>query len=78
MVAETATPSDVGLYHFYSTPSLGEPAWRVYRDHRPIGMVERHRAGFGAFTPGREMAAGGMKSRMDAARWLWARAEAGA
>lgn len=78
MVTETAAAPVVGQFHFYSTPSLVTPAWRVYRGGIALGLVERHSAGFGAYTPGREMSRGGMKSRREAADWLWARAQAGA
>lgn len=78
MVTETATPTDVGKFHYYAIRDIGRKAWRVYRDSVALGVVERHKDGFGATTQNQKMAAGGLKSRREAAQWLFARAEAGA
>lgn len=72
MVAEIASPPDVGPYHFYRTPRLGDAEWRVYRGNRALGTVEQLRDGFAGLRPGRVLVRGGFRSRMDAARWLGA------
>ncbi|MCC6959434.1 MAG: hypothetical protein IT301_06265 [Dehalococcoidia bacterium] len=76
MVSETATPTDVGRFNYYSVGDVGARAWRVYRDSVALGLIELHAAGFGATTPDQQMSRGGMKSRREAAAWLLARAEA--